>query len=548
MALALGNDPCSMLNMNVQVGTTPMFAPSSSANATMLSKFVKKGVLISLKDFLTPFNPSSLNVPMLTSIPKDTNPRLLNFLSGKGLAKEAYEVLGIDFRMMSNCLLRPLDINSGGSGGFPGSTGGSTGSMGTGLPEGIYLSNSVNCNPLSTEGRGFGFGGVRSYRLSDGRSVCTVFGMGSGFQPTLNTPDQEAFLKNMGAVSISGPGSTMIQGFANRDPRAGIQCGGGTGSGSSLPMCEGPSGPVPVASYSVMTIVDDYIMPQVGGNYTWSESGSSALSANSIWNPSDQKTDQTFGIVMNPTSIVGKLIRDGFLLSGEELYSPSTGIGNAPPQEGSESLFYFYKMAQTQNVLTMTQKQRKVTIECKNMRFFAAYILEYCYYKSRYDFFLSLYFSIFTESNYSPVSQSTLDSLFTGPGTGTSEYNSTDGFISQDEYLKGIAYHMACLNTRMNDMRSILNYINNYYTGILNAYQERLNSMGEIGSTNEVESKILALQQSADDAQEYLSQADFRKGVMEYNSEKNRYANVLLGLYAFLNISALAVIFHVMRS
>ena len=107
---------------------------------------------------------------------------------------------------------------------------------------------------------------------------------------------------------------------------------------------------------------------------------------------------------------------------------------------------------------------------------------------------------------------------------------------------------MACLNTRMNDMRSILNHINNYYTSVLNDYQQRLNSMGEIGSTNDVENKILALQQSADDAQEYLSQADFRKGVMEYNSEKNRYANVLLGLYAFLNISALAVIFHVMRS
>jgi hypothetical protein len=465
MALALGNDPCSMLNMNVQVGTTPMFAPSSSANATMLSKFVKKGVIISLKTFLTPFDPSSLNVPILASIPKDTNPRLLNFLSGKGLAREAYEVLGVDFRMMSNCLLRPLDIKAGGAGG--------------------------------------------------------------------------------------GSGSTIVQGFANMggDPRAGINCrGGGTGAGSSLPMCQGPSGPVPIASQNVMTIVDDYILPQVGGNYTWSESGTSSLSANSIWNPSDQKTDQTFGIVMNPTSIVGKLIKDGFLLSGEELYAPSTGIGNAPPQEGSESLFYFYKMAQSQNALTMTQKQRKVTIECKNMRFFAAYILEYCYYKSRYDFFLSLYFSVFTESNYSPVSQSTLDSLFTGPGTGTSEYSGTDGFVGQDDYLKGIAYQMACLNTRMNDLRSILNYVNNYYTGILNAYQERLNSMGEQGSTNEVENKILALQQSADDAQEYLSQADFRKGVMEYNSEKNRYANVLLGLYAFLNISALAVIFHVMRS
>ena len=557
MALALGNDPCSMLNMNVQSNGIPLF-PSSNSDTVNLSLIVKKGKLISLKEVITPFNPSNFNQTILSTIPKNTTPRLLNFLSGKGLAKEAYEVLGIDFRIMENCFLRPLDVNSrgggttGSTGGSTGFTGGTTGSMGTGLPEGMYLSNSINCDPLSTEGRGFGFGGVRSYKLSDGRSVCTVFGMGSGFEPTLNTPDQEAFLKNMGAVLIPSTGA-KAEGFANRDPRAGIQCSGGTGTGtgSSLPMCLGPSGPVPGSNYTVYTIVDDYIYPQVGGKdaYLWADTKSPILTSNMIWNPSDQLEDQTFGIVMNPTSIVGKLIHDGFLLSGADLYVPSHGIGNAPPPEGQESLFYFYKMSQHSTMLSSTQQQRKIAIECKNMRFFAAYLIEYCFYKSRYDYFLSLYFKIFTDSMYSPVSQISIDDLFTGVGNGDSQYTSSeDGNIRQDEYLKGIAYQMACLNTRMNDMRSILNHINNYYTSVLNDYQQRLNSMGEIGSTNDVENKILALQQSADDAQEYLSQADFRKGVMEYNSEKNRYANVLLGLYAFLNISALAVIFHVMRS
>jgi hypothetical protein len=33
---------------------------------------------------------------------------------------------------------------------------------------------------------------------------------------------------------------------------------------------------------------------------------------------------------------------------------------------------------------------------------------------------------------------------------------------------------------------------------------------------------------------------------MEYTSEKNRYANILLGFYAFLNLSALAVIVYSM--
>jgi hypothetical protein len=35
---------------------------------------------------------------------------------------------------------------------------------------------------------------------------------------------------------------------------------------------------------------------------------------------------------------------------------------------------------------------------------------------------------------------------------------------------------------------------------------------------------------------------------MEYNSEKNRYSNILLGLYAFLNIAALATVFQLARS
>ena len=39
-----------------------------------------------------------------------------------------------------------------------------------------------------------------------------------------------------------------------------------------------------------------------------------------------------------------------------------------------------------------------------------------------------------------------------------------------------------------------------------------------------------------------LSDTDFAKGVMEYNQEKNRYASVLLGLYAILNVTALAMI------
>jgi hypothetical protein len=157
-----------------------------------------------------------------------------------------------------------------------------------------------------------------------------------------------------------------------------------------------------------------------------------------------------------------------------------------------------------------------------------------------------MYFTVFTSNSFTPINVSTVERLFSGRGNGDNQYE--DDFISQQEYLKVIAYHMACLNTRMNDLRSLLNEINTYYTGVLQSFQEELNSAGLHGSTEQVNQAVLALQASADEAQTYLNQADFRKGVMDYNSEKNRYANILLGLYAFLNISALAVIFHIMKS
>ena len=54
--------------------------------------------------------------------------------------------------------------------------------------------------------------------------------------------------------------------------------------------------------------------------------------------------------------------------------------------------------------------------------------------------------------------------------------------------------------------------------------------------------------QSRLEAQKYMTETEFQQGAMEYNSEKNRYANVLLSLYAFLNIAAVAMIVQLSRS
>ena len=108
---------------------------------------------------------------------------------------------------------------------------------------------------------------------------------------------------------------------------------------------------------------------------------------------------------------------------------------------------------------------------------------------------------------------------------------------------------MACLNTRMTDMRSLLGVINTYYSGVFTTLQSQLNASGvAAGSTAALNQSITALSSSAEDASRYLTDQDFKKGVMEYNSQKNRYSNVLLGFYAFLNIAALAAVYQLARS
>jgi hypothetical protein len=102
----------------------------------------------------------------------------------------------------------------------------------------------------------------------------------------------------------------------------------------------------------------------------------------------------------------------------------------------------------------------------------------------------------------------------------------------------------------MVDMKRLLNAINQSYQTIFKSVQERINSGGAtiIGSNANVVAATQALSSSAESAEKYLSDAEFRKGIMDYTSEKNRYSNILLGFYAFLNIAALAAIFQLARS
>ena len=255
-------------------------------------------------------------------------------------------------------------------------------------------------------------------------------------------------------------------------------------------------------------------------------------------------------------NVVSKLINDGHLLSQNQLFNPDHFAPQAaanPPVPGSECLIYLYELSQSgQYTLTDEQIDKMVTYECKNLKFFGAFLAEYCFYNSRYEYLLTQYFTIYSQQAgsgtgaFNPATNpADLTELFTGRGTGESEYATTT--ISQSDYLKGLTYQMACLNTRLTDLRSLLGAITALYSQVYSSIQQAVNDGRINGSNTYLTQQIQSLSASAANSQTYMQQQDFHKGVMEYNLEKNRYSNILLGLYAFLNIAAVAMVIHMNR-
>ena len=244
---------------------------------------------------------------------------------------------------------------------------------------------------------------------------------------------------------------------------------------------------------------------------------------------------------LNYTAIVASVVSSGYLLSGVELYNPAEfGASATVPAAGSESLVYLYSL-QNNNKITPTQTTRIQALEAKNLRFFGAFLCEYCFYKTRYDLLLAEFFRIYAI----PVAS------YTGFGSTSFIWTlaaNPSGTISQNDSLQILGEHLARLNTRMTDMRRILAEINTFYSVVFTTLNTRLNDASLPGSNSNLQSTIVQLQASADDATDYLAEKDFQKAAMEYNSEKNRYANIMLSLYAFLNIAALATVFQLART
>jgi len=319
------------------------------------------------------------------------------------------------------------------------------------------------------------------------------------------------------------------------------------------------------SSKTYQSIVDNYFVPTLGStSYTYSTTSSPKLTSTMLWAPNPDKVALQSGT--SATSILGKLIENHLLLSEREVYNPSDFDPNiATPPANTESLLYLQSIVNstpgarsttaagtTTTIISQDQQTRRTTLEARNLRFFGAWLAEYCYYRSRYNWLLNKYYQIFTTQPYSApniTTDSTLAKLFAGAGSGPNQYtDSSKATLPQNEYLRCLVYHLACLNTRMVDMRFLLGKISEYYSDVQTTVQDAVNSEMDPGSNRDLTDKLTILNDSAANVQKYITERDFRQGVMDYNLEKNRYSNILLGLYAFLNILAVAVIVQIKQS
>jgi hypothetical protein len=237
------------------------------------------------------------------------------------------------------------------------------------------------------------------------------------------------------------------------------------------------------------------------------------------------------------TTIIQAIINDGNLISKLQLYNPSD-FQTTPSSGGS--LIYLYQAVHRQKEID--------ALYAINLNFFGEVMAEYCYYKRLYTYLLNQYFLVY---NYS---------TFTGNGPdvgiaaiGGIEATAANGPQSsanptqtvQALNLSQIAYYMACINSRLTDINGLLTAVNAFYINALAELAKELEANGQsFGSQQDVENRLTALHASATSIKKFQSEADYTKGIIQYTEEKNRYSNILLGLYAFLNIAAIGVILN----
>ena len=236
------------------------------------------------------------------------------------------------------------------------------------------------------------------------------------------------------------------------------------------------------------------------------------------------------------------LIAANDLCSSSNIYDTTVYNGS---NASSLSLTTLYRTLNTSNVPQTDAVPINAQIDVlqnKNKMFYSFFVYEYCYYNTMYTTLMTEFFKEYKDATY-VTTMTNIGNLKDSQGTPAGPGATA---IAQATRLDAIAITMARVNSRLTDMRSLLSAIQDYYSAALQTFQATLNAnKNNLGSDMNVQDKVTYLHNQAPDVEDAKDQSDFRQGIMEYTSEKNRYSNILLGIYAFLNIAIVAVIFNI---
>lgn len=247
--------------------------------------------------------------------------------------------------------------------------------------------------------------------------------------------------------------------------------------------------------------------------------------------------------------VVTSLVGSGDICSADSIYNQTVYNGSNIEELSLTTLYKTLVADLPQPIITQIQTQIDL-LQNKNKMFYSFFVFEYCYYNTMYNFVLSQFFYEYTIGlNNTPGRALHVDYLQNSRGehVRVAPAGSTTAYLqeTQAERLDAIAILLARINSRLIDMRNLLSGIQDYYSISLMQFQNALNSQGALGSDSDAEAKVISLKNQFVGVESAKNESMFRQGIVEYTSEKNRYSNILLGIYAFLNIAIIAVIFNI---
>jgi hypothetical protein len=187
---------------------------------------------------------------------------------------------------------------------------------------------------------------------------------------------------------------------------------------------------------------------------------------------------------------------------------------------------------------TPSDPNEQANLENRNKNFFTHLQNEYRFYNCRYIRVYKLFVQVYNAANATAVdtlmSGANIPQSFKGLGADTVRQSNTlqniasNGLTPLNEKLRKLSQLSAAIQSDAITMFSQFRNENSTINSDLNTAIQSLNS-----------SKII---------NNDIQKLETSRRAIEYTTEKNRYSNLYLGIYAFLNISALAIILHIASS